>query len=311
MKRLISVRSVPAAVALFCVVAVSSPAAFGAEREFKAGDHYFGRSNYVEYIAGDLPVIIAAPHGGREKPENIPDRIIGTFAFDTNTQELARAIAAEFKERTGGTPHVVLCRISRRKVDCNRAVAEGAQKHPLATMAWEDYHAFLERARAEVVRQHGRGFFLDVHGHGHAEQQVEIGYLHSRALLSQPDSALDAPEVMAGGSLRGLKETLTIPYSQVLRGSNSLGALLMAEGFPATPSPERPSPTEPYFNGGYCTVRYGREAGAIVGVQFETYYRGLRDSPENRRKFAEAACSAIGVFLEEFQGVKLPSLSSQ
>jgi hypothetical protein len=141
--------------------------------------------------------------------------------------------------------------------------------------------------------------------------QVEIGYLHSRALLGQPDAALDAPEVLAGGSLRGLKETLAVPYSQVLRGSNSLGAVLMAEGFPATPSPERPAPPEPYFNGGYSTVRHGREAGPIVGAQFETHYRGLRDTPENRRKFADAACSAITGFLDEFQGVKLPVASSQ
>src|SRR5687767_11336325 len=33
-----------------------------------AGTTYFGRNSYVEYIAGNIPLIISAPHGGVETP---------------------------------------------------------------------------------------------------------------------------------------------------------------------------------------------------------------------------------------------------
>ncbi|MGB8168224.1 MAG: hypothetical protein WCF18_12075, partial [Chthoniobacteraceae bacterium] len=45
--------------------------------EFTPGKSYFGQDNYIEYIAGDLPLIISSPHGGREKPDEFPDRAKG------------------------------------------------------------------------------------------------------------------------------------------------------------------------------------------------------------------------------------------
>jgi hypothetical protein len=71
-------------------------AAQAVAEEYAPGQTYFGQKQYIEYLAGNLPFILSAPHGGREKPEEIPDRKEGTFAYDANTQELARTIAAEF-----------------------------------------------------------------------------------------------------------------------------------------------------------------------------------------------------------------------
>ena len=41
---------------------------------YVAGQSYFGRNGYVEYIAGNTPVILTAPHGGTLSPSSIPDR---------------------------------------------------------------------------------------------------------------------------------------------------------------------------------------------------------------------------------------------
>ena len=57
----------------------------------------FGRNSYVEYQPGELPIVITAPHGGREKPEEIADRVNGVISTDTNTLELAWRLDA----RTG------------------------------------------------------------------------------------------------------------------------------------------------------------------------------------------------------------------
>jgi hypothetical protein len=56
----------------------------------------FGRNNYVEYAAGDFPVVVSVPHGGALVPASIPDRTSGTTVTDTNTIELGRAVAQAF-----------------------------------------------------------------------------------------------------------------------------------------------------------------------------------------------------------------------
>src|SRR4051812_22749819 len=84
----------PAKALLIAAALLAISATHAAER-YLPGQSYFGRNKYIEYIAGDLPVILSAPHGGRERPEELPDRESGTFAFDTNTQELAHAVADE------------------------------------------------------------------------------------------------------------------------------------------------------------------------------------------------------------------------
>src|SRR5687767_711248 len=107
---------------LAVLLAASLSATEPAELAQKPGQTHFGENQYIEYLVGNLPVILSAPHGGRERPTEIPDREQGTFAFDTNTQELARAVAEELHERTGGWPHLIICRLHRRKVDCNREI---------------------------------------------------------------------------------------------------------------------------------------------------------------------------------------------
>ena len=52
----------------------SLAAASAFAQTYLPGVSYFGRSNYIEYIAGDLPIIISAPHGGALIPAEMPDR---------------------------------------------------------------------------------------------------------------------------------------------------------------------------------------------------------------------------------------------
>ncbi len=274
--------------------------------EYRAGETYFGNNRYVEYLAGDLPIVIAAPHGGREKPAEIPDRKEGTFAFDTNTQELARTIAEVFQKRTGHRPHVVICRVHRRKVDCNREVVEAAGGNEKAGRIWTEFHGFIETARQSVVAQHRRGFFIDLHGHGHRDARLELGYLHRRELFALPDAEISRPEAIAAGSLRSFASTSQTPYAALLRGPMSLGALLEKEGFPATPSPGKPVPSDPYFSGGHNVQQHARYAPGFAGVQIETNFKGVRDTPASREKFAQALLNALKVYLDANLGLKLP-----
>src|SRR5687767_3164643 len=65
---------------------------------YTPGQSYFGRNNYIEYVAGNAPVIYSAPHGGALTPAEIPDRTASrcggsaTTGADLNTVELVRAM---------------------------------------------------------------------------------------------------------------------------------------------------------------------------------------------------------------------------
>jgi len=282
---------------------VIAPAATGAE--YQSGKTYFGRNRYIEYLAGDLPVIISAPHGGRERPEEMPDRQDGTFAFDTNTQELVRAAAEELHNRTGRWPHVIICRLNRRKVDCNREIVEAAAGNPLAEQAWHEFQGFIDAARASVVKQHGRGLYIDLHGHGHAEQRLELGYLHSTEQLAVSDAELNSGPYAAESSLKAIAARGSVCYAELIRGPYSFGALMEQHGFPCSPSPSNPHPKAPFFRGGYNTARHGRDAAPLAGLQIETHSRGVRDTPQSREKFAKALAETLEVYLPMHVGVQL------
>ena len=53
----------------------TSPVALSAERV--PGQSYFGPDRYVEHLAGNLPIVLTSPHGGRLRPESIADRAEG------------------------------------------------------------------------------------------------------------------------------------------------------------------------------------------------------------------------------------------
>ncbi len=267
----------------------------------------FGDKNYIEYIPGDLPLVISAPHGGREKPDEIPTREKGVVDIDTNTQELARTISDELHTRTGHRPHLIICRLHRSKLDCNREIVEAAAGNSVAEKAWGEYHAFIERALAAAIAQSGRAFYIDLHGQNHRDRRIELGYLHAPELLQSPDAALDAPGVAASGSLRRIAEKSKLPYSALVRGPRSLGALLEARGFPCVPSPERPEPVLPYFQGGYSVRRHVAADQPVAGLQIECTLAGVRDTAENRAKFAAALVSALEEYLPEHFALRLPS----
>lgn len=257
-----------------------------------AGTAYFGRNDYVEYIAGDLPLIISAPHGGTLTPTELPDRIGTsiTTVRDTWTEELARTIGNVFQTRSGGRPHLIIMRLRRSKIDANREVVEAAQGHALAERAWAEWHLLIEAAKQQVIARHGTGFYMDVHGHGHEIPRLELGYLLSRTSLALSDAALDSPTYENQSSIRTLSEASPASFPELLRGARSLGALFEAEGFPAVPSPASPNAgTAAYFDGGYNTARHASRAGGpISGVQLESHFVGVRDTQANRELFATA-----------------------
>jgi len=275
---------------------------------YTPGQSYFGRSNYIEYIAGNLPVIITEPHGGSLQPAEIPDRTYGTFATDSNTEDLVRKMRTELQNLTGLVPHVIMCRLDRDKIDANREIVEGAQGDPEAEQAWNEFHNFIGYAQTNINNTQPRGFYLDIHGHGHDIQRLELGYRLSSTQLGFSDATLNGSVTYENqSSIRTLSQHSPLPFATVLRGSNSFGAMIVAEGYAAVPSPTDPDPgVDPYFNGGYNTDRYSSvNGGTIDGLQIESNMDGVRDTAANRTAYAKALARVLEQTFATHYGINL------
>jgi hypothetical protein len=281
--------------------------------DYRAGERYFGRRSYVEYQAGDLPLVLSVPHGGYLEPDEIQDRTWGTVVQDRNTQELVRTLADSLASVTGGVVHLVISHLHRLKLDPNREIVEAAQGSPFAEHAWDEYHDFIEHARGTIAADHNRGLYIDLHGHGHPNQRLELGYLLTTSDLTRPDVELNAQEFVAKASIRTLAQDTDSSFASLVRGGSSLGGLLQARGFPAVPSPQYPDPGgEPFFSGGHNTARHGsRDGGPVSGVQLEMNWTGVRDETTSHEAFAAALVTALRSYFEVHFGTVLPSATSQ
>ena len=263
---------------------------------------YYGREKYVEYYAGDLPIILSAPHGGRLTPDEIPDRTYGTTVTDDNTYELTKTIMDTMVARFGGRPHVILCRLKRTKLDANRDSVEAAQDDKYALRAWQEYHHYIGVAKLKIETDYGSGLFFDMHGHGKNpdgfyDLRNWLGYLLSGSELDLSDAVLNANSFKNESSIRALVDSSSSSFIEVLRGANSFGAILDSIGFKSVPSVNDPGPNGMrYFSGGYNTVRHGsKNGGMISAIQVEAPKPGIRENQTTWSKCSSAFVSTISI----------------
>lgn len=273
------------------------------------GTTYADPNGWIEYVPGDAPLIIVSPHGGTIAPAEIPDRSCSgcVTANDLNTQELAREIVAAFLRRTGKRPHLVVNRLHRRKFDGNRDLQEATNGRAVLAPTWTWLQAALDSSTSRVASRNTRGLLIDLHGHGHDIPRLELGYLLTDAELRRSDAALGTGGDMSRTSIARLAGDSRSGERGValLRGPNSLGAMLVAAGYPSVPSPVTPAPLsgEEYFDGGFNTRRNGSaQGGAVDAIQIESHYTGVRDTAASRAQFADALADVLVRFLDRHYG---------
>lgn len=276
-------------------------------QSFLPGKTYYSDQDYIEYFAGNMPLILTVPHGGLLVPATIPNRNCAecVTVMDTNTQELGRLIAEEVKKITGGNcfPHLIINRLRRTKLDANRDLFEAALGNPDAVNAWFAFHKFIDSAKMTVSNQFQRGLLIDLHGHGHANQRLELGYLLSASNLRSGNNFLNSPVAIANSSIRhlALQNKKEYRHAELLNGQESLGGFFETERYTAVPGPVDIAPRsgEDYFSGGYNTERHGSvDSGKIDAIQIECNFKGVRDSEISLQFFAEATANALVKFLK-------------
>jgi len=281
----------------------------------------FSKNHYIEYRPGTLNVILSVPHGGQLKPKHLPNRDFGSLVdgrlmFDHKypkdqsaavrtkgdkfTKELATSLSNVLEGKTGRRPHVIINHLHRLKFDSNCSQGEATFEVPEVVDAWLSYHSFIELAKKDIGKLGKAGLYLDIHGHSHDENWIELGYV-------VPGRKLNAGEYSASEtSIHRLHEKLHsgghhISIQELVSGPRSFGGLISAvDGYSdiVVPSPRHPGPgTGQYFSGGYNVVRHGsRNGGEIDGIQIESPIG--RRMPAEREKYAEAIGCAIAEFLQ-------------
>lgn len=273
-------------------------------QEFVPGATYLGTDGYIEYQPGNIPLIISVPHGGRLEPANLPDRDCDgcSYVMDSYTQELAREIREAFVGQTGCYPHVIYNLLHRKKLDMNRNLITGTDSNAALDPYWNDYHRFINAAKDSILLQHGKGLFIDLHGHGHTKQRIEYGYLLYESQLRETDSVMNSPERVKVSSIRSLSATNrnTYTHAQLVRGDQALGTLFANDGFPGVPSKQDPYPLvdDLYFNGGYNTLVHGSNPGGTIdAIQLELY-SAIRFNTAQRAAFAKNFAIVLRKYLQ-------------
>jgi N-formylglutamate amidohydrolase len=238
------------------------------------------RQKLLTVWAGMLPIILSAPHGGRQSIPGVPARLGGgvtRFATgrDNNTDELAETIAIGLEKRLNAKPFLVVARVERKYFDANRPT-ESAYESREAKAYYDGYHNALQEAHDRVSREWGRGLLLDIHGQGAQAEAIYRGTGNGKTVAS-----------------------LTQRFgTEAITGPKSIFNQLELMGYKVLPSTTE-SRQEQRYVGGYIVQTYGSHRGrGIDAIQLEIGTK-LR-ARANLERTATDLAEAIAVFAQEY-----------
>lgn len=261
------------------------------------------KQGWTAYLPGSLPLVISVPHGGTLNLTEIDDRSCegAVTVTDSYTKELALEIAEYLQKFKGQYPYLIICNLIRKDIDQNRDKPEATCGDTRMEAPWEAFHSQIDEAIKEAIAQHGYCIYIDLHGHGHPEQRLELGYMLNDKELKElyQNKVLPGKKHSLSNYIQVSKEKLSL--QDLLFGPQSFGTLMANEGFPSVPSMQDPFPEEgqKYFNGGYNTRRYtAADYPTVVGWQIESNMKGVRDKA-GRPVFAAAFSKVIVQYMQE------------
>ena len=243
--------------------------------------------------AGDLPIILSAPHGGTGVVPGVTERTgvglaTGPSGFftgrDTGTEELAREVFDAIKKRFGKSPYVVISKVHRKFLDPNRP-ADIAFEDPKIQPVYDHYHDSLSKYCREVTDRFQVGVLIDIQGQGSLADTV----------------------------FRGTKNGLTVIHLRETfgeashHGAQSLFGLLSTRGWTVHPSPHNEK-EQAGFSGGFIVQSYGSHKALPIDamqLEFGAEYR----MASRRAKTAEDLADALAEYVAKYLQIKAPPVS--
>ena len=246
-----------------------------------------GAVNELVFVeAGDLPIILSAPHGGTGSVPGVSERIgaglaTGPSGFftgrDGGTEELAQQVADAIKKRFGKSPYVVISKVHRKFMDPNRPADisfEDARMKPY----YDHYHDSLSKYCREVTDRFKAGVLIDLHGQGTSRETV----------------------------FRGTKNGLTVTHLRKTfgeaahNGPKSLFGLLSTRGWTVHPSPHD-GKEQSGFTGGFIVQSYGSKTSQpidAIQLEFGAEYRVAGKRVKTAEVLADALVEYAGLYLQ-------------
>jgi N-formylglutamate amidohydrolase len=237
----------------------------------------------IEASAGELPIILTAPHGGDESLPGCAERTPVGVRFvnrpDAHTDRLARLIAAELQRITGRAPYLVIARFHRKYIDANRR-AEEAFGDPGCAAAYAAYHATVRAYIDDIRGKHPHAMLFDVHGQ-----------------IAFRDAILRGTRY--GSTVKALLSRAGAP---AINGPDSVFGRFAAQGYNIVPGINS-APTDHVeaknYIGGHTVEIYGsHRSDGIDAMQLE-YGRDLREGAALEATARDSA-RAIAAFYERF-----------
>lgn len=234
---------------------------------------------------GELPIILAAPHGGRNAIPGCPERVgknVPMFAkvTDTNTDLLARKVANAIEDKMKAKPYLVIAHFERRYADVNRSLENGVE-HDSAKPYYQAYHDFLKESRDAVQKQWGRGILIDLHG-----QAAEMGTIFRGT-----------------NDLKSTRHLIDRFGLAALTGKHGILGQLEKAGYTITPAGDSKEKEHPMYSGGYTVATYGSKTdGSVDAIQLEIGSK-MR-TRVGMESFAKDLADAVVVFANEYLPTK-------
>lgn len=267
--------------------------------------------DYIISRKGNIPLLLVAPHGGDLKPQWIENRGCegAVITQDQYTLGIALQIENELKKRTY-QPYIVYAKIHRIKVDLNRSLETSHCEDDSSNDLWRAFHQQIESYRNDIIQKYSRGLMIDIHGHGHPNQRIELGYLlNSEQLRSlSTNGSLENSLTSINSLVNNHPENISL--NELIIGENSLGTLLSSAGFPSVPSAQDPAPNlgDPFFSGGSNTKLYGSKTrSGVDAIQLELNRQNLRQESEDRILFSKNFATVILSYLQHHYSDAFPA----
>jgi N-formylglutamate amidohydrolase len=230
---------------------------------------------------GTMPVLLSAPHGGREAIPGVPIREgknIERFVTsrDSNVDKIALQTAKFIEQATQQRPYLVIARFERKYVDANRA-PEAAYEHATAKLYYDHYHTAIKDALAQIKTDWGRGLIIDIHGQDRTPDGIYRG-------------TVDGESVKQLAKERGRAAVV---------GEKSLFGIFAKQGYKVLPGNQDADQVEKFYNGGHITRSYGSHQIAdidAIQVEYGSVFREAGKVEQTSRDLA----TAIQTFATEY-----------
>ena len=263
---------------------------------YTVGQSYFGADNYIEYIPGDLPIIIVAPHDGALMPFSLAT-LTDPRGNDNGTAETTQLLNTYLNTKTnGGTPHVIINNLNTSYLNPATDIDDGAGSQTATRNAYKEFHDFIEDAKSKVTQDWGKGHYIEIHGNGGTDDEWnEIGVGVSDTYLNGTDE--DILGRLNVSSLKNLATNGGIDFLQIVKGPASFGSLLQGYGWKSTPSQVNPKPgNNTFFFSGYNVQKHGsRYGGSIDATHLESYFVFMQSA--NRDQYTNAVAESLLTFM--------------